>query len=160
METIDRGYGVFVDTGINTGVAVGDLNGLDVVHHCVLRAPVKSEDKLDQMIKRFSAALDEIRCRFSVEFVKIEGTEMWSGSLTSQTSAASGDLFKLAYMAGAYYTICAFACIRAQIIPAQAWKGQLPKAAVHDRIHRRLGLRYPEHTADAVGMYLSHMGVL
>jgi hypothetical protein len=97
--------------------------------------------------------------------VVIETPRLWGGSATSYASAAKGDLFKLAFLAGSLAHALRRKPLEAgaldAITPGQ-WKGQLSKKLVDARIRRALGpgARYPNHAADAVGMGLALQGVL
>lgn len=96
------------------------------------------------------------------QIVVIEFPELWSSSPVSQASAGRGDLFKLAYLVGAFGEIVRHQTGTGPVLISPAkWKGQLTKKAVHARIERALGdVKYPEHIADAVGMGLAVQGKL
>ncbi len=90
----------------------------------------------------------------------VEMPRLWSGSAKSHGSMASGRLTKLIALVGAI--ICAARSNEvdvAEVYPEE-WKGQLDDRNVHKRIKDRLGLRYPTHVHDAVGMGLAIQGVL
>jgi len=93
-------------------------------------------------------------------FVVLESQALWTGSASSMASAGRGDLFKLAYLTGGLWTIAIGRDAEVVLVSPNQWKGQLPKSAIHKRIKRALGARYPEHVADAVGMGLAVQGVL
>lgn len=99
--------------------------------------------------------LDILLDRRSPTCVYIEGAEVWGDSLKSITSAKRGDIFKLAYLIGAYVKTASDYC-KVEIVTARAWKGQMTKAATQARVKRILGVEYQsEHVSDAVAFGLS-----
>ena len=85
----------------------------------------------------------------------IEIPNLWGSSAKSQASASSGNLTKLAYLAGALSQ--AIPAVPILFYPMQ-WKGQLPK----DATERRLKNVWPkcpkglvDHTYDALAMGLA-----
>lgn len=95
------------------------------------------------------------------EHVVIEFPGLWSASALSMASASSGDLFKLAFLTGVLATLMReIARAPVILISPQAWKGQLPKSIVQERVEKLLGEEVPNHAADAVGMGLAWAGLL
>ena len=90
----------------------------------------------------------------------IEYPGYWEGSPVSQTSARSGSLVKLACLVGMFADRLTISGCRVTFITPQQWKGNLPKEIIHKEIFKRIGKRYREHEADAVGMGLYMKGVL
>ena len=86
--------------------------------------------------------------------VIIEYPGYWEGSPVSQTSARSGSLIKLACLVGMMADRCSVYRCRVTFITPQQWKGNLPKGIIHKEILKRLGTKYREHEADAIGMGL------
>jgi hypothetical protein len=88
------------------------------------------------------------------DLVVIEFPRLWTGSAVSHASCESGDLFKLAYLVGGYARTGSTDDSDVTLVYPHEWKGQLSKEAVQDRLVRRLGVRYANHEADAVGIGL------
>jgi len=99
------------------------------------------------------------------EFAIIEFPGLWSGSATSQASAAKGDLFKLTMLIGMLVQTMQFyeggdRRDRISLVSPQQWKGQMSKAVVDRRIKRAINQEFPNHVGDAVGIGLALMGKL
>ena len=96
----------------------------------------------------------------------IEYPSLWEGSAVSH-AAASGEESNLSKM---YFLIGGLTCIWHRnsvaslpiLISPQAWKGQLPKSIVIDRIQKYFppGVQIPDHAGDALGMGFSLQGLL
>jgi hypothetical protein len=103
--------------------------------------------------------------RYRVIFIVLEWPELWAGSEKSHASAASGKLLQLVAACGA---IIEAVHLKAEdllvtnilLMVPREWKGQLKKPVVDDRIARAIGLKYPNHVSDTVGMGLAVMGLL
>jgi len=94
-------------------------------------------------------------------YVIIEFVELWDGSEKSQAAAKTGSSFKLACLIGMMiWEVRTQLNVSPVLVKPQEWKGQLKKPIVHKRIFRALGEKYPEHTADAVGIGLAIQKVL
>ena len=90
----------------------------------------------------------------------LEMPRLWTSSAKSQGAAADGTLFKLSALTGAIiYVARQYNIPVAEVYPDE-WKGQLDDRLVHKRIAEKLGLRYPTHVHDAVGIGLAIQGVL
>ncbi len=110
---------------------------------------------IETMRERFHNALAmHQRC---ITRVYIEGAGLWGDSLKSQTSAARGDTFKLAYLVGAYVAEVQRMGMCAIIVDAREWKGTLSKEGTKLRVARIMGDvdKYNEHEIDAVAFGLS-----
>lgn len=112
-----------------------------------------AEDLSAQMIGLLEALTPDV--------VALEVPELWQTAV-SQSSASSGDLFKLCYLCGCFGEIVRQFCRRSPILvrPSE-WKGQLPK----DVVIRRIKIIYPlltatSHDADAIGIGLHLQGKL
>jgi hypothetical protein len=94
--------------------------------------------------------------------VVFEMPELWSKSVKSQASAASGNLFKLVYLVGGLGHVVHMSCISLPVlVNPSVWKGQLPKDVMQRRIQRAFDLsKLGEHEADAIGMGLAAQGLL
>ena len=147
-----------IDPGVNTGWAYwGEDDRLDPRYTGVFHAP-KAEMGLEQRLKEMYSQFQRLVewCK-PLNFVIIEGTEDW-GTAQSRVSSASGALQLLSYLVGGYAALSPAFIIR---MPRE-WKGGLNKKALELRIERALGngVRFPEHTREAVGLGLSLLEVL
>lgn len=87
------------------------------------------------------------------ELAFIEFPEVYN-TAKSDMASKKGDLFILAFMAGCLTeSLSDYGC-KSELVPPSKWKGQMGKKAVHARIMKRLGVKYREHEADAVGLGL------
>jgi len=120
------------------------------------------EGKVDAVCSWMAGVCSALGPRVAI----LEFPGLWGGSALSQMAAAGGDLFKLAYLVGGLAEVCRQhgTCHPALISPA-AWKGQLPKEVVMERVLRAWpylaeggGLR--DHETDALGMGLAAQGGL
>lgn len=156
-------YLLTVDPGLGgTGLAFWDDDPAPY-HTAVLKriplAPLDMEAWLAQafsITERFGAMVRA----YQPVHVAIEGQAIWDNTATAYAAAKRGDVLKLAVLAGmlagrAYQN----GAVVSFLSPAR-WKGQLPKRTVIARIKRKLGVTYPDHIADAVGMGLYLRGVL
>ena len=148
-----------VDVGFNTGIAVTKE---DVITHTYIVKEKTHHEKLHIAMRVFHMceAFGEILAKHSdVCAVLVEGVQMYNVSQVSKIAAASGDLFGLAYMAGAYCQTATGYCTPFIVNPRE-WKGNMNKEITKARIIRALGKSFGDHVDDAVGMSLSLRGKL
>lgn len=109
-----------------------------------------------EIVHAFSGTLAALR----PDLIVLEYPELWSGSATSHASAASGDLFKLAFLTGqlAMAAWSVMAALPILITPAE-WKGQLNKTIVLERL-ADYGIKAKNHEGDAIGMGIAAQGAL
>jgi Holliday junction resolvasome RuvABC endonuclease subunit len=113
---------------------------------------VLPHEKFDHMMSNFHAILES----FNPHVVVIEDVRVYGSSAVSMASATRGDLIGLARLVGGYCECCRGRSIRYQLIPAVAWKGQMPDAAVRVHVQTVLGREYKsEHVISALGIGLS-----
>ena len=149
---------ISIDPGFNTGVAIWEKEKL--IGSSLLVAPDNTNMDLPERIEYLLTLLTEIYDRNPPEAIIIEGVYLFGDALRSITSARRGDLFKLAYVVGAYMCL-SFGYTSVIIIKeAREWKGQLPDAVVMKRIKKL----YPKcsfsiHEADAIGIGLNYLGL-
>lgn len=121
----------------------------------VLRIPQGGEldSRLEAMVLTFKREVLHHSIASTLWSATIEFPGMWATSQTSVTSAARGDLFKLAALCGAFAVLLWENGTRVKFISPQEWKGQLPKDVVQQRLEKRWGITgIPNHALDAVGM--------
>jgi Holliday junction resolvasome RuvABC endonuclease subunit len=94
-----------------------------------------------------------------IDLAIIEIPEMW-GSSKSYAATANDNLFKLMFLCGHLHYVLKIQGIDVQLVKAKTWKGQMPKSVVSARIERAIGLEFPDHIADAVGIALWKRGLL
>ena len=163
---------MFVDPGFDgTGWAywqrLSDKELLPPTHCGVVRP--KAKEQADDMnlaersfliCERFAGEALALCAPFTVY---LELPEVYGASAKSHASAVKGDLIKLTFLTGALaLSIVEDEVCDIKLLKPSEWKGQLNKEAVQMRIKRALGNleNFPNHTADAVGMGLSVIGVL
>jgi Holliday junction resolvasome RuvABC endonuclease subunit len=113
----------------------------------------------DRMV-RIVVGLTGMLKSWRTQTLVLEMPRLWSGKKKSQCAAASGKLFKLSALTGAIIVAARHADIQVAEVYPDEWKGQLDDRLVHKRIYRKLGLEFPTHVHDAVGMGLAIQGVL
>lgn len=151
-----------VDPGLGgTGWAYFD-NREEPIQHGVIHAynPRKQiiswEKRAMDIVGKFQQVIYSVdRCIWAV----IEFPGLFGGAV-GHASSAKGDTFKLAFLVGLMAGACKFEGLDFKLLTPMEWKGQLPKKVVDIRIYNRLGKKYPNHVADAVGMGLHLMGGL
>ena len=159
-----------VDPGWSTGIAwwMGDYKPIThIIKEPPRRKKIKIEpSRLKFMFSKFHAILQSHLP--SVDYVYIEGVEMWSGNVRSLTAAQRGDLFALSYLVGGYINICQSRGVTVRLVYPRGnkakgrvmWKGQLNTSMLIKRIHRINKQTYPDHIREAVGIGFSVMGIL
>jgi hypothetical protein len=93
------------------------------------------------------------------DIVVCELPEFWQGSDRGDRAATRGFLVELAYLVGCYAGVCCERDIEFKPVEVRRWKGQMSKDACDARIKRRLGLAFPNHIADAVGLAMFEAGI-
>lgn len=147
-----------VDPGMSTGWALWDITTQGVVKYGQIRLDhVNLEADLTALFDRFRDINTSVNLRAgqSITRVCIEYPGMWQNSFTSHTSAASGDLVKLAAIVGGFAAIAHEWQTGITLISPQRWKGQMSKEAVKARVERELGIQErSSHINDALGIGL------
>jgi hypothetical protein len=152
-----------VDPGLNTALAYFDEGTLKTTD--IFKCPkdkkgsdsVSRKEQLHLMGKEFQRMLSNIP---SYTTVFIEGVQVYSSSMKSCVAAFRGDTVFLSQLVGVYMHICDTLGKNVYILLPREWRGNMPDAVVVERIKRRLGVVYPEHISDAVGIGLSVLGRL
>lgn len=146
-----------IDPGLHTGIAYfpGNVIVPEIMDFNVDWKAKTIAEKLDSLLIKLDM-LDLYKRK--IEWVVIEGVEIWSGSLKSMTAATRGNLSLLAYIVGAYYHY--FSDLDTEIISPK-WKGQLTYSALDEWIYRINGKHYAsEHIRAAVGIGLWKKGLI
>lgn len=128
----------------------------------VLRAPVLGEwlERVYHIAGEFEELLHGWPRVFRPELVVFEDQSIWDDSVAAHAAKRSGGVVKLAQLTGMLACKAMDNGCRVWFCSVRAWKGQLPKRAVQKRIERILGKKYPNHSADAVGIGLYLKGLL
>lgn len=131
----------------------------------VWRAPskVKWQKAVHNIAGQFLHFLYEDLCIESSSNLSVvcEWPQLWTGSAKSMSSGSDGDLFKLAHLVGALDSVALDATTDMMtLVTPNQWKAQLPKEEIIARIHRKIGVTYANHAADAVGIGFYLMGLL
>lgn len=150
-------HGVTVDVGMNTGIAYWRGDSFPATHTIKYRGVVKKNLRayLEFMANQFDTFVKTIFTTRGkrLNFIQIEGVEVWGNSNKSITSATRGDLITVAYLVGAFTYIAEKFAWEVTIKTAPQWKGQLSKEGTVARVKRINGLTYEnEHVTDAVAM--------
>jgi hypothetical protein len=146
-----------IDPGLHTGLAYfpDDFIVPDVMDFNVDYKAKTIAEKLDSLLIKLDV-LDLYKLK--IEWVVIEGVQIWATSLKSMTAATRGNLSLLAYIVGAYYQY--FNGLFVEIISPQ-WKGQLPISALRVWIKQINGQEYrSDHINAAVGLGLWKKGLI
>ena len=146
-----------VDPGINTGIAFfhkDEIIPRVFDFHVDYKAKTPHE-KLDSLLIK----IDNYNFQsLGIEWVVIEGVQIWATSLKSMTAATRGNLSLLAYIVGAYYQY--FNGLFVEIISPQ-WKGQLNYHALAVWVKQINDQEYKsEHIRAAVGLGLWKKGLI
>jgi len=162
---------LFVDPGLGgTGVALfpvihtksTDKQFCKHIFNDVLHAP--SNEQWDNRAWSIAVQFKGLLQCSIVRDVVIEFPKLFSGSAKSQSSASKGDLFKLTHLIGMLSLVsCEHTGNLPILMTPEDWKGQLPKAAVINRIKKAYDdqmLMLRDHEADAIGMGVSAQGRL
>ena len=105
--------------------------------------------------------MDSVFDEYGTRVVVIEWPKPWVGNAKSRAATDSGNLLKLAFLIGQIEFACRESGYKCILVEPDAWKGNMNKNAVIERIKRRLrGWSPGSHDADAVGMGLVAMGML
>ena len=128
---------------IDFGVLKASGQGNEWVNRCLILG-----DAVSFIMQRGVAS---VYCEFPALF----------NSAGSHMATAQGDIFKLAFLVGVYANVAHQ--YRASFYPVEvaAWKGQMGKDVVAERIGKRLHEEpwsYPSHSNDAVGIGLYAKG--
>lgn len=148
---------ITVDPGYNTGIAIWDDDPFPetvVLHADTAKSVI---NRIEYLYNGFKDLIDRY---LNIKFVIIEGVNLWVASGKSQSSAAQGYLFDLAYLVGVYSAICFDKGITVKIVTVNQWKGQMPAKVVKNRIKLINNIEYPEHIQEAVGIGFSEIGIL
>lgn len=149
---------ISIDPGFNTGVAVWDKKG-ELVYTQLIRE-VKT-DELPLRILSMTMQLEKICDTYDPNLVLIEGVYLFGEATRSKAAARRGDLFKLAYIVGAYIQVASNYTTYIQVLNANQWKGQLPDQVIKKRVLKFTGLCFGnQHVPDAIGIGMNHMGKL
>jgi len=152
MMTIDVGIG-------GTGVAIWEGDRFYNVN-CISITEKKSwETRCDLLLIQLEKILKRHAITFSL--IAVEKPYIaFSGK--SLASASSGDVIKLALLAGRVWQLCWFWCEEFQWVSVQEWKAQLPKKITEHRVLKRLPqlskYKLTDHEFDALGIGLHLMG--
>lgn len=148
-----------VDVGFNTGIAITREDEILYTYKITEKSEHEKQNialRVGLMCEHFARILKD---NDTITACFIEGVQMYNTSQVSKLAAASGDLFGLAYMAGAYCQVAMGFC-NAYIVNPREWKGNMNKDITKSRIVRALGKSFGDHIDDAVGMSLSLRGKL
>ncbi len=155
---------IAIDPGFHSGVAAF-LTGCDKPAAVgMLRAPNKKDplwDRVEFLLVQMDVLMSGLIEQFDISSkcrVLIEYPAFFSGS-GGRMTAARGDLVKLAFITGAL--AAHISGLQLTIVPVEvsAWKGQLSKKHVNERIKKLIQMEFADHIADAVGIGLWDRGV-
>lgn len=151
---------LYVDPGYHTGWALfSDEDQIIPIKTGIINCPVKIKGTIER-IKYMQECFYDLIVAEAPNDLIIEGVVLHTGSAKSTMAAGKGDLFNLAYLVGAYVCNAFLEHINVKIVTVNEWKGSLSKQAVHARIKKVTGQKYPEHIADAVGIGLAEINQL
>jgi hypothetical protein len=132
-----------IDPGDNTAICEwidGKMTDLITIEKCLSNSPI---------IHIFSSS-----------FVIIENVELWGGSSVSYTSAARGDLFKLAMVVGVLINNYKKCGCSIYLVSPRKWKGQLNQEQLQHILSEKFKFKARnEHEASAYGIGLWAAGM-
>jgi len=148
MLTIDAGIG-------GTGIAVW-LYGKYYEIDCVsITAKGSWEHRCDLLLIEVEKILAYHAITFDLIAIEKPFVAMSGKCLAS---AQSGDVIKLALLAGRLWQLCWHWCDHFRWVTVQEWKGQLPKKITEHRVNKRLPqlsqYQLTDHEYDALGIGL------
>lgn len=136
---------VTIDPGDHTGVCLwnaGNLREFYTIGDCL-----KNPEKAFGVLYNRHVIFEEV--------------ELWSGSSVSFASASRGDLFKLAYLIGAYVNTVQHSGGHAYLVSPRRWKGQLNYKQLRHILDKKFSITVnTDHEASAVGIGLWAKGLL
>jgi len=148
-----------IDPSINhIGWAIMEPSG--IIRSGTVNAPPMTKASEVVRISWMIETLDEAVLQIPYDVIVIERPETW-GSFKSQASRGSGDLQLLTLVVGAlmYWASTIISVEDVHLIKVTAWKGQLPKRVVQERMEKKYNCKFgSDHESDAVGIgdyYLS-----
>lgn len=143
---------ISIDPGVNTGWAL--FTGESIPENTgVFRTDPDDKtttEKLFTLKTCFNNLLDSL----DPDILVIEDCE-YRSSHKGIVSAGSGALSLLSKIVGGYAMLSRCPVI---LVPAMAWKGNLPEKAVRRRVVTATNTQYREHEQEAVGIGLSIFG--
>jgi hypothetical protein len=150
-----------IDPGLHTGLAIHNQAGIVTTVFSVAKTAKTPEDKISHLVGEMKRHIVIGVLEFLPSLVIIEGVQVWQ-SAGSLASAARGNLFLLAYIVGAYYSLLSCELgIRTIIIEPTKWKGQLTEDALREWVFRATGTKYDNpHILSAVGLGVLTKGKL
>lgn len=149
-----------IDPGVG-GTGVARWNGLNLIKAFTLHS--KEESWL------YSAEAIALQLREEFEFNRPSGIDrffvespVYFGG-KNRVVAESGDLCKLAMLAGMILHECMRFSRMVELVTPGEWKGNLPKSVCAARIRRTMGREFPNyrlsnHAVDAIGIGLWSLG--
>jgi hypothetical protein len=155
---------VTIDPGLNgTGVAVWNAERLVMSAVLSLRHKIASHENwlhrisiLDRGVEDYLRPLTSQMKLWVVEFPELHG------GIAGEASLRRGDLFKLAALCGRLTRTAHTLGASVEFVHPTAWKGQLPKRVVIQRIRKFMGANAPpqlrDHESDAIGLGLWMQG--
>jgi hypothetical protein len=154
-------YRLSVDPGENAGVAVWRSSTWSTLcrpaAYAVYTPQIAGQYhvKCEDVYTRLWGFLDRYR---PISHVYVEWPAVWIDGGSGYEAAMEGSVVKLAYSVGWVHALAL--ALNATFVPVQIreWKGTLPKRVVTDRIQEMIGVRYPDHAGDAVGIGLHCKG--
>lgn len=154
---------ITVDPGYHMGLSVWDEAAWGAVvgpiTTALLSIPRKLDAKLEwpQKCEYILTAFDKFLCNQLLMRKVVEVAVEMPQNLESQkgkVAARRDDVIHLAYLVGMMSGTCNMRGVPFRPVPVKEWIGQMHKALVIKRIEKRLGIVYPNHIADSVGLGL------
>lgn len=157
-------YRISVDPGFHTGIALWDADEWDQlvkpVGTHIIKIPKRIDlarewpGKCEYVTEQFYTLLGSLHQQnVDVQGVFCEMPEFLE-SEKGLASSRKGDVTHLAYLVGLFSGVCFVKKMPFTPVPVRTWIGQLKKDQVIRRIEKKIGVTYPNHIADAVGLGL------
>ena len=157
-----KGNWMTIDPGFNTGVAIWKKKKLIELALIKDVKDVNIKRDIGCRVNYMKDKLYEFLDIYNPQLVIVEGVYLFGDAPRSKAASRRGDLFKLAYITGAYTAIAGNYTDLVLIQEAREWKGQLPDAVVKARVTEFFP-QYTErtqHELDALGIGLNYMDML
>jgi hypothetical protein len=150
---------ICIDPGINIGIAGFYPNIKQPVLTSVIKNPGGNWELTSQMVLfKYEYEVQKYANQYKLCYIERPQFMEYGGS--GKDAARSGALVKLVSIWGCIKYITRKAGLQVIDVSIPEWKGQLGKDQIDNRIHRAIGITFPDHIGDSVGIGLYLKGLL
>jgi len=158
MKLVIPSYSLFIDPGINIGIAgFSNTNNVPIYTNLINCTRLdRWEDRIKFVLITFDLECKKLSKQYKKVYIE---QPQFFDSYQGRAAAKSESLYKLIKVYGVIWTLLFQNNFEINEILASAWKGQLDKKKLQHRVQRRINIAYPDHICDAVGLGLFVKGI-